>query len=198
MCTKYGCAFILDEVITGFRLSLGGAQTYFGITPDIAVFAKAMASGYPISAVVGKKEWMEEIVASRVIHAGTMNSSQATVAAALETITILEEEQPYERMFHLGKRYMQGLREAAADAGLPLKIQGPGPMFQAGFTEKDEILGFRDTFSYDKALLSKFIAGMHNRGIRIIGRGLFYVGALHTEKDIDQAVETAGIVFKSI
>ncbi|HMR19641.1 MAG TPA: aminotransferase class III-fold pyridoxal phosphate-dependent enzyme, partial [Sphingobacterium sp.] len=114
ICDRYGIALIFDEVITGFRLGLGGAQRYYNITPDLSIFAKAIASGYPISAIVGKKEWMEEIVSARVIHAGTMNTSNPTVAAALATIAVLERDpDTYNRMFRLGRRLMDGLRDAA-------------------------------------------------------------------------------------
>src|SRR5690606_35838277 len=128
LCDTYGIALIFDEVITGFRLGLGGAQQYFGVTPDLSIFAKAIASGYPISAIVGKREWMEEIETARVIHAGTMNASNATVAAALATIDVLEQDpDTYARMFRLGRKLMQGLREAADKTGQSLLVQGMGP-----------------------------------------------------------------------
>lgn len=195
ICSQYNIACIFDEVITGFRLGLGGAQRFFNITPDISIFAKAMASGYPISAVVGKKEWMKLMEDGTVIHAGTMNSGNPTVAAALATIEVLERENPYERMFQLGQKLIEGLRKAAKDAGQEVLIQGPGPMLNISFTKLDIIKDYRATFSCDKAKLGKFIAEMHNRGIRIIGRGLFYISAVHTEADIDQAIQIAAEVF---
>jgi glutamate-1-semialdehyde 2,1-aminomutase len=198
LCDQYGSAFILDEVITGFRLSLGGAQQYFNILPDMSIFAKAMGSGYPISAVVGKREWMELIEQSKVIHAGTMNASNPTVAAALATIKILEEENPYERMFMLGNKLMGGLRKAAAESGHTLLVQGPGPMFSIAFTDLVAVTDYRGTLLHDKAKLGRFIAAMHNAGVRIIGRGLWYIGALHTEEDIDQAISKATTVFRSL
>ncbi len=94
LCNEYGIALIFDEVITGFRIGLGGAQQYFGITPDLSIFAKAMGSGHPISAIVGKRSWMHLIEEGKVIHAGTMNSGNGSVAAALATIQILEQENP--------------------------------------------------------------------------------------------------------
>lgn len=191
LCTQYGIALIFDEVITGFRIGLSGAQQYFGITPDLSIFAKAMGSGYPISAIVGKREWMDCIEESTVIHAGTMNSSNATVAAALATIEVLEREKPYDSMFKLGQRLMDGLRKAAANTGHDMLVQGPGPMFNVGFTKLKQVKDYRDTFSYDKAKSGKFIAGMHDEGIRIIGRGLWYISAAHTEADIEQAIRTA-------
>lgn len=198
ICSQYNIACIFDEVITGFRLGLGGAQSYFNITPDISIFAKAMASGYPISAVVGKKEWMKLMEDGTVIHAGTMNSGNPTIAAALATIEVLEKDNPYERIFQLGNRLMQGLREAAIVAEQRVLIQGPGPMFNISFTDLEIVRDYRDTFSTDKLLLSKFISEMHNRGIRIIGRGLWYISAAHTESDIDHAVAIAKEVFRTL
>lgn len=198
LCTEYNMAFILDEVITGFRLSLGGAQQFFGLKPDMCIFAKAIGSGYPISAICGTREWMQLIVDAKVIHAGTMNSSNATIAAALTTINVLEREQPYERMFALGNKFIQGLREAAVEAGHKVIVQGPGPMFNISFTELDEITDYRGTLQTDKAKLGKFVAGMHDEGVRIIGRGLCYISAAHVEADIDLALEKARIVLKNI
>jgi glutamate-1-semialdehyde 2,1-aminomutase len=195
ICDKYNSAFILDEVITGFRISLGGAQQYFNIVPDISIFAKALGSGYPISAIVGKREWMSLIEESKVIHAGTMNSSNPTVAAALATISVLEQEQPYERMFMLGNKLMNGLRKAAASANQKVLVQGPGPMFILAFTELTSFKDYRDTFSSDKAKLAQFIAGMHNSKIRVIGRGLWYISAVHTEEEVDHAINIATEVF---
>jgi glutamate-1-semialdehyde 2,1-aminomutase len=120
------------------------------------------------------------------------------VAAALATIRILERENPYPRLFRLGQKLMEGLKTAAADAGQNLLVQGPGPMFHAGFTDLKSINNYRDTFSYDRAKLSHFIAGMHDRGIRVIGRGLWYISAAHTTADIDHAITVAKEVLKEI
>lgn len=198
LCDRYQIALIFDEVITGFRLSLGGAQKYYGITPDMSVFAKAMASGYPISAVVGKREWMHLLEDGTVIHAGTMNSGNATVAAALSTIHVLEREEPYSRMFQLGQKFMDGLKTAAKNAGQNLHVQGPGPMFCISFTDQDKIRDYRDTFDCDKAKLSRFISAMHDRHIRIIGRGLVYISAVHTIDDINKALAVADEVLKQL
>jgi glutamate-1-semialdehyde 2,1-aminomutase len=157
-----------------------------------------MGSGYPISAIVGKREWMELIESSKVIHAGTMNSSNPTVAAALATIGILEREDPYERMFKLGNELMDGLRVAAADAGQNLLVQGPGPMFNISFTELGSMNDYRDTLMQDKAKLGRFVAGMHNEQVRIIGRGLWYISAVHTDEDIDHAIKVATRVLHSL
>ncbi|NQV75130.1 MAG: aspartate aminotransferase family protein [Bacteroidetes bacterium] len=198
LCDQYGIALIFDEVITGFRMSIGGSQRYFGITPDMSIFAKAMGSGYPISAIVGKREWMSLIEEAKVIHAGTMNSSNSTIAAALATIEVLERENPYERMFRFGNKLMDGLRKAATDNNHNLLVQGPGPMFNIGFTDLKTVNDYRDTLSYDRAKLGKFISAMHDERVRIIGRGLWYISAAHTEEDIDHAIEVSARVMGSI
>ncbi|MCE6989685.1 aspartate aminotransferase family protein [Dyadobacter sp. CY323] len=198
ICTEHNIALIFDEVITGFRISLGGAQKYFGITPDLSIFAKAIASGYAISAIVGKYEWMQLIEQAKVIHAGTMNAGNPTVAAALATITVLEKEQPHERMFRLGKKLMKGLRNAAAESGHALLVEGPGPMFAISFTTLEKTSDYRDTLVADKAKLGKFISGMHEEGIRVIGRGLWYISAVHTDEEIELAISTAAKVLKTI
>ncbi len=198
LCDQYNITFILDEVITGFRLSLGGAQQYFDIKPDLCIFAKAIASGYPLSVITGKMDWMQLVESAKVIHAGTMNSGNATIAAALATIEVLEKENPYPRMFALGKRLMAGLTEAAAETGHEMIIQGPGPMFNTAFTTEKEITDYRGTLNTDKVKLGRFIAGMHDAGIRIIGRGLWYISAVHTEEDIDLAISKAKVILKNI
>lgn len=197
-CDKYDIALIFDEVITGFRLGLGGAQKYFGITPDISVFAKAMASGYPISAVVGRRKWMQVVENSKVIHAGTMNTNNPTVAAALATIETLEEENPYNRLFDYGKQLMKGLKKAAVSSKQNLLVQGPGPMFNTAFTNLKKVKDYRDTLTFDRGKMREFMAGLQEEGIRIIGRGLWYISAVHTKEDIDHAIEAATTVLRKL
>lgn len=196
-CDKYGITLIFDEVITGFRTALGGAQQYFGVTPDLSIFAKAMASGYPISAIVGKAAWMDLLATGKVIQAGTMNSGNPTVAAAIATIEILEEKGVYEEVYRLGERLMRGLREVNLKYSQNMVVQGLGPMFHTGFADFEKAKDFRDVLKYDKAKLGKFITAMHDAGIRIIGRGLWYISTVHTEEDIDKAIETADKVLST-
>lgn len=198
LCDTYGIALIFDEVITGFRLSLGGAQQYFNIKPDISVFAKAMASGYPISVVTGSRKWLDVLENGSVIHAGTMNTGNATVAAALATLTTLEKEAPYERMFDYGTRLMEGLRKAARDSGHEVLVQGPGPMFNISFTSLRKITDYREFLTTDRQKLNAFTSKMHDHGIRIIGRGLWYISAVHTKEEIDHAIQVAGQVFREM
>lgn len=198
LCDTHGSLLIFDEVITGFRLSMGGAQKFFDVIPDLAVFGKAMASGYPISVLVGKQRFMQPIADGKVIHAGTMNSGNPSIAAAQATLEILERENVHPRLFELGRRLMAGLGDASRRAGHPLLIQGLGPMFHTGFTPLTKVRDFRDTLSYDKAKYATFVRGMQDRGVRLIGRGLWYVSAAHTDAEIDQGIATAYEVLKEM
>jgi glutamate-1-semialdehyde 2,1-aminomutase len=197
LCDRHGIVLIFDEVITGFRLGLGGAQQHYGVTPDLAVFGKAMASGYPISVLAGKRKLMEKIADGTVIHAGTMNSGNPSVAAAQATLAVLKDEKVHPRLYELGQRLMHGLRDAARRAGHSLLVQGPGPMFHSGFTPLETVRDFRDTLTYDKPRYASFVAAMQERGIRLIGRGLWYISAAHTVEDIDRCIEMAYSVLKS-
>jgi glutamate-1-semialdehyde 2,1-aminomutase len=198
LCDEYNIAFILDEVITGFRLSLGGAQAYYGVTPDLAIFAKAIANGYPISVLAGTRKWMQPIADGKVIHAGTMNSGNPTIAAALATLDVLERDAVPARLFRLGNRLREGLCEAARDTNQNLQVQGPGPMLQVGFTPLSKVCDYRDTLSYDRPKYALFAKEMQERGIRLIGRGLWYFSAVHTEADVDEAVTAAREVLKTM
>ncbi len=196
LCDRYGVLLIFDEVITGFRLGPGGAQEWCGVMPDLAIFGKAMASGYPISALVGPEQRMRLIAEGAVIHAGTMNAGNPSVAAALATLTVLQREEVHSRLYAHGQRLMAGLRAAAEAAGRPALIQGPGPMFHLGFTSRVSIRDYRDSLHYDKGLYARFVLAMQERGIRLIGRGLWYISAAHTEAEIDHCINTASEVFQ--
>jgi glutamate-1-semialdehyde 2,1-aminomutase len=198
LCDQYGCLLIFDEVITGFRLGMGGAQAFFGVTPDLAIFGKAIANGYPISVFAGRQQWMQWVADGKVIHAGTMNSGNPSVAAALATLEVLVRDQVHSKLFVLGQRLMEGLNQAAQEAQLTVLIQGPGPMFHMGFTAREKVRDFRETLDYDKAAYAQFVGEMHERGIRLIGRGLWYISGAHTEEDIERTIETAREVLQGM
>ena len=189
LCTQYGIVLIFDEVITGFRLALGGAQSYFGVTPDLAAFGKAMANGFPIACLAGRRVLLERIASLQVNHSGTYNSNVMVIAAAQATIAELQRLD-YQRIHQLGETLIDGLRKLAAKYGLPLLIQGFGPVFHLAFTERDSIIEYRDSLEIDSERNSQFVGAMLNRGIRLLSRGLWYLSAAHTESDIQRTLET--------
>jgi len=191
LCDETGIVLIFDEVITGFRCALGGAQALLGITPDLATFGKALAAGFPISAIAGRGELMDLIANGTVMHAGTFNTYNAGVAASLATIRRMKanRNEVHRRLRRLGQRLMAGIRRAARRYGKPVLIQGPGPMFHVGFTDRDAVHDYRGCQSYDVPRYGLFVQAMRELGVRLIGRGIWYVSAAHTEDDIDDTLE---------
>ena len=200
LCDRFGALLIFDEIITGFRLGLGGAQEYLKIVADLATYGKAMAGGFPISAIAGKKQYMDYLADGRVMHAGTFNSNNACVAASLATLDILSQENArgYYHLHNIGTLLMEGLRERASRYGLPLLVQGPGPMFHTGFTQLQKVRNYRDSLACDGEILGRFVFGMLERGVRLIGRGLWYVSLAHTHEDVEQTLEIADQVFREL
>ena len=114
---------IFDEVITGFRLALGGAAERFGVIPDLATYGKAIAAGWPVAAIAGRRELMREFGTGRINHSGTFNASVMGAAAALATVTYLREHSPYEQVGEC-ERLMSELPKLATEAGHQLHVQG--------------------------------------------------------------------------
>lgn len=200
LCDKHGAALIFDEIITGFRIDLGGAQHHYGVTPDLSVFGKALASGMPLSALVGKERFMAPIGQNAVYHAGTMNSNNICIAAGAATVAALERDDraAHKRIVRLGSKLRDGLQELSRGHDLPLKVQGPGPMFHVGFSNREEVREYRDTLEYDKKLYARFAQGMLERNIRLIGRGLWYISAAHTDEHVSSALEAADAVLEEM
>lgn len=197
LCDKYGAILIFDEIITGFRLGLGGAQEYYGVTPDVATFGKAMASGFPVSFLAGKRKFMDFVANGTVMHAGTYNSNNPSIAAAAATIDILEADtELFERIQTLGLRLQAGLKKAAEENGHQVLLSGPGQMSHLGFTKCQKLTNYRDCLEFDTAKYAKFTKELLDRGIRIIGRGIWYISAVHTEAEIDEAIGIASEVFR--
>lgn len=190
ICHGSGSLLIFDEIITGFRLAPGGAQDYLGITPDLATFGKAMAGGLQVAALAGRADVMRDISDGKVAHAGTFNSHPVAIAAALATMRLLDEQRDeiYGRLFRLGRRLMDELRTAAREAGAPLLVDGPGPVFQTYLTDQTEVRDYRDFAATDRAGMARLHQALLDRGVNIVPRGLWFVSAAHTEDDIDQTV----------
>jgi glutamate-1-semialdehyde 2,1-aminomutase len=193
LCTEQGIVLVFDEVITGFRLGLGGAQGYYDVTPDLATFAKAMANGFPISCLAGKREIMQHIADLRVNHSGTYNSNVAATAAALACVAELERTagEIYPRLFELGQALREGLQQRAAKLGLNVVVQGIGPIAHVAFTSRDAIVDYRTWLESNNERYLRFTSKMLDRGIRILARGLWYISTAHTAEDIAFTLDTA-------
>ena len=203
LCDEHGIVLIFDEVITGFRLALGGAQELLGVTPDLATFAKAAAGGLPLSVLAGKREMMALVADGTVHHGGTINSNMLSMAAAEAALEKLVENDGavHKQLYAMGNRLMEGLRQLARKHEQPMLIHGPGPAFNVSFTdaEEDEITDYRSHIrNVDLKKYERFRIGMLERGVRLIARGLWYVSTAHTEDDIAKTLAAADEVLASL
>ncbi len=195
VASEHGIVLIFDEVITGFRVGLGGAQEFFGVAPDLAVFAKALGAGFPVAALSGRRDIMELIASGRVNHSGTYNANMISMSAGLATLRALAADKGavHRRLNAAGGALMQGIAAAAKRAGVALQVSGVPAAFHTCFASH----AIHDYASYtraDGARLSRFLAALLARGIRPTGRGTWFLSSAHTDADIAEtlsAVEAA-------
>ncbi|HUG09021.1 MAG TPA: aspartate aminotransferase family protein [Acidimicrobiia bacterium] len=195
-CDRHGVVLIFDEVISGFRIALGGAAERYGVAPDLATYGKAMAGGWPVSALAGRSGLMDGIGTGEINHSGTFNASVMACAAVVATIDRLTEDPPYETLGRIGESLKSGLAELASSHSLPLNIQGLPMAFHAGIGEgpvaKYEDLGRLDADAY-QALVDLLI----DNGVWVAGRGIWYVSAAHTEQDVEETLSRADEAMRS-
>ena len=159
---EFGILLIFDEVKTGFRFARGGAAEYFGITPDLASYAKAMGNGYPAAAFGGRRDIMS-LLPDKVSHGGTYAGNRVAAAAAVKTLEIIRDTDALDTVHRTGRRIQDGLREVVNEAGLPFHFTGHPSMF--GITFGDRIVTeYREWADTDHALYDAVAIGMHARG----------------------------------
>jgi glutamate-1-semialdehyde 2,1-aminomutase len=193
----YGVVLIFDEVITGFRVALGGAQALFGVMPDLTTMGKAVAGGFPLSVVGGRQEIMALVAEQKVPHAGTFNGNPVSLAASWATLQTLEKDQGsvLEQIRKNGERLMLSIRQAAQAVGISILINGIGSCFYVTFTARREMWNYRDTLDSDLEARDGFLLNMLQAGIYLMPDGRWYLSAAHTEKDIAQTLDIIREVF---
>lgn len=194
--------FILDEVITGFRLAPGGAQEVFGLKPDLCTFAKAIANGAPLGAFAGRREVMAVLEGGKVRHAGTYNASPLCLAAAKATLQELRANDGaiYKKLAELGEKLRKGLQDASERAGIPAIVQGMGSMLQIYFTDLPKIRNFREAMRSDRATFARFAREMIRRGVFVHPDAFehWFLSAAHSADDIDRIVATAEDALRAV
>jgi glutamate-1-semialdehyde 2,1-aminomutase len=198
---RHGALLIFDEVVTGFRLSLGGAQQRFGVTPDLATYGKAIASGLPLSAVAGSREVMEVVADGRVPHVGTYNGSPPAAAAAAAAIDVYRAGSPglYEGLERTAAALADGLATAAADAGVPLKVHQVGPLLQTFILDsRQSVTSYADTAAADAPRLARFAEKMLDRGVMILPRGWWFISTEHSSADVGATLDAARSAFAEL
>jgi glutamate-1-semialdehyde 2,1-aminomutase len=191
-CDAEGAVLVFDEVITGFRVALGGAQSLLGVRPDLTTFGKAVANGFPLSGVGGRRALMDHL-ASGVLHGGTYNGNIPAMAAACATLGALDADdgEPYARLERTGRALMDGLRRAGARAGVPVLVQGPGPVFHMWLTERAAIEDPRTARTEGAEAYARFAEALMRRGVRPVPGGRWYLTTAHTAEHVAQTVQAA-------
>jgi glutamate-1-semialdehyde 2,1-aminomutase len=204
---KYGVALIFDEVMTGFRIAAGGAQEYWGVTPDICTYAKALGGGFPVACFGGTDEFMDVEACNEVYHGGTYTASPLTLAAADAVLQRIERDKDtmYPELTRLSEKLADGLVAAARDNGFNAIWQGVGPLLQIFFgkddSKVDKLYNYREILNWvDEALYSKWHQEMQYRGIYLFPSQYerLFMSTAHTDQDIEDTIAIAQESFKAI
>ncbi|MEX2643522.1 MAG: aminotransferase class III-fold pyridoxal phosphate-dependent enzyme [Acetobacterales bacterium] len=192
LTARYEIPLIFDEVVTGFRFAYGGAQAYYGVTPDICTLGKVIGGGLPLAAIAGRADIMAHFdkqavgEAGFVPQVGTLSGNPMAAAAGLATLEVLRRPGTYDALFATGRRLMEGLAGALANAGVPAVVTGVPPMFDVVFADV-AIRNYRDTLAGDAERTAAFNAALRKAGI-LKNKGKFYVSTAHDEDDVRQTL----------
>lgn len=194
-CDREGAVLIFDEIATGVRHHLGGYQAIAGVTPDLTTLGQALGNGFPIAAVAGRRDLMEQYAThprGTAHFAGTCNGNGPAVEAALATIERLEDGAVHERIFRLGERMRAGLREIAAEAGIAATVAGFGSVFCLCFMD-GPLRSYDDAVRNDDGLFRRYRRELIARGVFELPERLApsHVGAAHADEDVDRALQVA-------
>jgi len=190
---KFGIVLIFDEVMTGFRVAFGGAQAYYGITPDMTCLGKVIGGGLPVGAYGGKKEIMSMVSPEGPVYqAGTLSGNPLAMTAGIETLRILSKENTYNKLESTGALLEEGLADAARKAGVKTRFYRAGTMFCTYFTNTD-VIDYKTAKTSDTARFSRFFSAIIKKGVYIAPSQFEagFISLAHTEKDIEQTVKAA-------
>ncbi|MGO3295760.1 MAG: glutamate-1-semialdehyde 2,1-aminomutase [Marinobacter sp.] len=201
VCDEHGTVLIFDEVMSGFRVSLGGAQGLYGVTPDLTALGKVIGGGLPVGAFGGKREIMEHISPlGPVYQAGTLSGNPLAMCAGLATLNAISEPGFHDRLTQKTLALRDGLKAAADAAGIPLAVQGAGAMFGFFFTEEPSITRFDQVMNCDVERFKKFFQGMLKEGVYLAPSAFEagFTSAALSDKDIADTVEAAKKVMATL
>jgi glutamate-1-semialdehyde 2,1-aminomutase len=190
---ELGIPLIFDEVVTGFRFAYGGAQEYYGVTPDLCTLGKIMGGGFALAAVAGRADMMAHFDRAAVadedflMQVGTLSAAPVSAVAGLATLDVLKRPGTYDRVFATGRELMGTLAELLASAGLPAQVIGEPVLFDVVFT-RETVRDYRGTLKGDTDMLKRFNAALRKRGI-MKGESKYYVSTAHTEADVKLTIE---------
>lgn len=193
LCDKHGIVLCFDEVVTGFRVALGGAQEVFGVTPDLAIYGKALSGGLPLAALAGRSEIMDLLLGSKVVGAGTFNGYPLGIRAALTTVNILRRDGGaiYKQVDRVQNELVAGLREIFKRRGVEAVVQSVRGILIVHFTDKEVIWSTKEITADGSRMSYQFRVNLADESILILFGGRWLISTAHTEEDIERTLECA-------
>lgn len=201
VCTQYQSVLIFDEVMSGFRVALGGAQSIYNITPDLTVLGKVIGGGMPVGAFGGKQEIMDYIAPDGPVYqAGTLSGNPIAMTAGLTTLNLISKSGFFETLTAKTEQLLNGLKAQADKVNIPLTTNHSGGMFGLFFTEENKVSSFEQVMNCNSARFNQFFHGMLNNGIYLAPSAFEagFISIKHTQDDIETTIKTAKAVFSTL
>jgi len=194
LCDEFGAALLFDEVMTGFRVALGGAQALYGVTPDLSCFGKVIGAGMPVGAFGGKYDYMKMIAPEGPVYqAGTLSGNPVAMAAGLANLDLITESGFYDTLAANTLRLAEGIRAEAAEASVPMAVSAVGGMFGLFFTDLDRVENFEQAAACDMEAFKRFFHAMLDAGVYLAPSAFEagFVSSAHGEREIDATITAA-------
>lgn len=201
VCDQYQSVLIFDEVMTGFRVALGGAQAVYNVTPDLTTLGKIIGGGMPVGAFGGRRNIMERLAPlGPVYQAGTLSGNPVAMAAGLKTLELIDQPGFYESLTAKTEKLTSGLKERANQAGIAFSTNSVGGMFGLFFTEEEQVSSFAQVMACDQNLFKRFFHAMLDEGVYLAPSAFEagFVSIAHSDDDLDKTLDTAEAIFKRL
>jgi glutamate-1-semialdehyde 2,1-aminomutase len=197
---RHGALLIFDEVITGFRVALGGAQQLYSVTPDLATFGKAAAAGFPLSVIAGRAEIMAVVASGKVLHGGSFNGNPVVLAAAEAALEELSRDDgaALRHAAAFGRRLREGLVQAAARQAVPVTINGVDTVFRLTFGDEGPATDARGLVAPPRGRLGAFLAAVLEDGLYLLPDGRWYISTVHGPAELEETLAAAEQAFAAV
>lgn len=200
--SENGIVLIFDEVVTGFRFAYGGAQSYYGVTPDLCTLGKVIGGGFPLAAIAGRADIMRHFDKAAVaedeftVQIGTLSGNPVASAAGLATMNVLKRPGTYEALFATGNKLRDALSRILKDANIPARVVGEAPLFDVCFADVD-VVDYRTWQKHDANMMRRVNAGLLERGI-LKGESKYYISTALTDADINRTIAAFEDVIREV
>jgi len=202
ICDEYGSVLIFDEVMTGFRVALGGAQAYYGVKPDLTTLGKVIGGGLPVAAFGGRREIMEEIAPlGPVYQAGTLSGNPLSMASGLAMLSVLEADDSFYQNLSESTEYLvNGIVSAANTNNVPLTSNNVGGMFGLFFSSEEKVTNFSQASNCDLESFKKFYKSMIRQGVYFAPSAYEagFISAAHSKEELDRTIDAASVAFSKL